>query len=310
MIYFFIVYIHFWLIECLHTIKEQNRLSYESCIPIYLPKNLKKMKEIYSNIKAFIIQQEAINNNGTIHLIFTNDINKKTNKTNRIRKKFYSLNKNVYSKIRIHIFSAYFYDNINQMHRLSKVYWAHLLCFRIIYNALQNNASHMKGGIVMESDVTMESHSMDKILLNIKNIENICQKNCHKGWILDSYNFFVHDPSVNKKSLAIKKLQGKIIDKRFETKHVYLKNNCMGIQYMIYSKKAFIYIYAHIRKKFTMHIKHSKYAIDNQITAACRNFGIKIFTTKYYLLHHNQNQGSTWLYNCTLSKKEGDFYCP
>ena len=278
--------------------------SYESCIPIYLSKNLKGINEIYFNIKKFIKQQDYIKNNGTIHLVFTNKIP-------ILKERFNSLNKYTKLKIRLHIFSDYFYYKINQMDRLSKVYWAHLLCFRTIFNAMENiNLSHIQGGIIMESDVKMLPYSMKKILLNVKKINELCQKTCLNGWIYDAYNFFVHDPSIDQKLPWIKKLQGKIYNKKFETDHFYLKNNCMGIQFMIYNQKAFNYIYQYIRKKFIKYIKNSKYAIDNQITKACKKLDVKIFTSKNNLLYHNQKQGSTWLYNCTLSKKDGDFYCP
>jgi hypothetical protein len=82
----------------------------------------------------------------------------------------------------------------------------------------------------------------------------------------------------------------------------------MVIQYIIYNKKAFEYIYEYIRKNFTSNIKHSKNAIDNKMTSACKNYGIKIFTTKDYFLFHNQSQGSTWLNKCVLHK-DGDYEC-
>lgn len=211
----------------------------------------------------------------------------------------------------MHIFSTHFYEIMNEMTPLSKIYWAHLLCFRTIFNAMQNiNSSHIQGGIIMESDVKMLSYSMEKILFNIKKIHELCQKSCFHGWIFDAYNFFLHDPSIDKTYPWIKNLQGKIWNKHYETKQLYLKNNCMGIQYMIYSRKAFNHIYSYIRKNFTKSIKHSKYAIDNQITTVCQKSNIKIFTIKDNILHHNQSQGSTWLYKCVLSKKDGDFYCP
>lgn len=79
-----IVYVFFYFIYNSIAFTKKNKLSYESCIPIYLPKNEKRINQIYSNIKNFIQEQEKNNNNGTIHLIFTN---KRMTKMDSIKKK-------------------------------------------------------------------------------------------------------------------------------------------------------------------------------------------------------------------------------